>query len=280
MASNFCKEENGLRRIRITEFSGLLFGSFSEAAPEIEDYLGPEVCSRVKRVLHKPLRILGRNTQILPNNWKLYMENVKDSYHASILHLFFTTFRLNRLTQSGEIIVDESGGHHVSYSRIDQDHSNAQYEKDDVRSHNDKVALTDPAILRTIDEFGDGISLQILTVFPGFVLQQVQNSLAIRQVLPRGADKMDLVWTYFGFEDDDEEMQEHRLVQNNMVGPAGYISMEDGAVGGFIQRGITGTSEDASVVLMGGEGAESQTSRVTEASVRGFWKKYRSLMGI
>ena len=75
-------------------------------------------------------------------------------------------------------------------------------------------------------------------------------------------------------------MQEHRLVQNNMVGPAGYISMEDGAVGGFIQRGIvTGTSEDASVVLMGGEGAVSQTSRVTEASVRGFWKKYRSLMG-
>ena len=56
--------------------------------------------------------------------------------------------------------------------------------------------------------------------------------------------------------------------------------MEDGAVGGFIQRGITGISEDASVVLMGGEGAESQTSRVTEASVRGFWKKYRSLMGI
>ena len=204
------------------------------------------------------------------------MENVKDSYHASILHLFFTTFRLNRLTQSGEIIVDESGGHHVSYSRIDQDHSNAQYEKDDVRSHNDKVALTDPAILRTFDEFDDGISLQILTVFPGFVLQQVQNSLAIRQVLPRGADKTDLVWTYFGFEDDDEEMQEHRLVQNNMVGPAGYISMEDGAVGGFIQRGITGTSEDASVVLMGGEGAESQTSRVTEASVRGFWKKYRT----
>ena len=280
MASNFCKEEHGLRRIRITEFSGLLFGSFSEAAPEIEDYLGPEVCSRVKRVLHKPLRILGRNTQILPNNWKLYMENVKDSYHASILHLFFTTFRLNRLTQSGEIIVDESGGHHVSYSRIDQDHSNAQYKREDVRSDNDKVALTDPAILRTIDEFGDGISLQILTVFPGFVLQQVQNSLAIRQVLPRGADKTDLVWTYLGFEDDDEEMQEHRLVQNNMVGPAGYISMEDGAVGGFIQRGITGTSEDASVVLMGGEGAESQTSRVTEASVRGFWKKYRSLMGI
>jgi len=279
MPDNFRKEDHGLRRLRIAEFSGLLFGSFSDEAPEIEDYFGPEICTRIKRVLHKPLRILGRNTQVLPNNWKLYMENVKDSYHASILHLFFTTFRLNRLTQSGEIIVDESGGHHVSYSKIDDDQDNSQYQNDDVRSHSDKVALTDPAILRTYDEFNDGITLQILTVFPGFVLQQVQNSIAVRQILPQGPDKTDLVWTYLGFDDDDEEMREHRLVQNNMVGPAGYISMEDGAVGGFIQRGITGTAEDASVVLMGGVAAESQTSRVTEASVRGFWKKYRSLVG-
>ena len=68
----------------------------------------------------KPV-VLGRFTQALPNNWKLYMENVKDTYHASILHLFFTTFELNRLSQKGGIIVDESGGHHVSYSAIDRE---------------------------------------------------------------------------------------------------------------------------------------------------------------
>src|SRR5437868_1801103 len=63
--------------------------------------------------------VIGRFTQMLPNNWKLYFENVKDSYHASILHLFFTTFQLNRLSQRGGIIVDPSGGHHVSYSAVD-----------------------------------------------------------------------------------------------------------------------------------------------------------------
>src|SRR5215472_15059525 len=63
--------------------------------------------------------VLGRYTQALPNNWKLYMENVKDSYHASILHLFFTTFELNRLSQTGGIIVDPTGGHHISFSAID-----------------------------------------------------------------------------------------------------------------------------------------------------------------
>ena len=54
--------------------------------------------------------------------------------------------------------------------------------------------------------------------------------------------------------------------------------MEDGAVGNFVQRAIEGTSEDESVVLMGGETAESQPFRVTETSVRGFWKKYRTLI--
>jgi hypothetical protein len=30
---------------------------------------------------------------------------------------------------------------------------------------------------------------------------------------------------------------------------------------------------------MGGSDASSQTYRATESSVRGFWKKYRALMG-
>ena len=31
---------------------------------------------------------------------------------------------------------------------------------------------------------------------------------------------------------------------------------------------------------MGGEGVESQDSRATETSIRGFWKMYRSLMDL
>jgi len=277
MPGDFKNEDYPLRRIKITEFCGLVFGSFDENVPDIETYLGPDVSAKVKRVLNRPVKVIGRNTQVLPNNWKIYMENVKDSYHASILHLFFTTFRLNRLTQSGGIIVDESGGNHVSFSVLDKDMSNKAYEEDDVRSDNSKVKLADPNLLEGVDEFGDGITLQILTIFPGFVLQQVRNSLAVRQVLPKGTDRSDLVWTYIGFEDDDEEMDARRLRQANLVGPAGYISMEDGVVGGFVQRAIRGVTEDHSIVKMGGEEANSMESRVTESPIRGFWKKYRAL---
>jgi anthranilate 1,2-dioxygenase large subunit len=71
-----------------------------------------------------------------------------------------------------------------------------------------------------------------------------------------------------------------RLKQANLVGPAGYISMEDGCVGGFVQRGIAGAAGERAVLEMGGADADSSESRVTEASVRGFWKAYRTQMGL
>jgi anthranilate 1,2-dioxygenase large subunit len=224
--------------------------------------------------------ILGRYTQVLPNNWKLYMENVKDSYHASILHLFFTTFEINHLSQRGGIVVDESGGHHVSYSAIDPESQKvADYSEQQLRSDSE-YTLADPSVLEGFKEFGDDITLQILSVFPTFVLQQIQNAVAVRQIVPRGVGESDLNWIYIGFEDDTPEQRQMRLKQANLVGPAGYISMEDGCVGGFVQRGISGAPDEFAVMEMGGAQAVSSSSRVTEAAIRGFWKAYRATVGL
>ena len=168
---------------------GLVFGTLG-APVGLAEYLGPEVTGRVARVLggRKPV-VLGRFTQELPNNWKLYVENVKDSYHASILHLFFTTFELNRLNQKGAIIVDGGGGHHVSWSAIDRGPTgNAEYAAQQIRSDS-SYKLADPTLLQGFQEFGDDVTLQILTVFPTCVVQQIQNAVAIRQVVPRGPQK-------------------------------------------------------------------------------------------
>ncbi|MFD9665164.1 aromatic ring-hydroxylating dioxygenase subunit alpha [Rhodococcus sp. NPDC059968] len=279
MPDSFCMEDHGPRKMRIAVLYGLVFGSFSDDVPDIEDYLGEEITSRIARVLAgRTPEIIGRFTQILPNNWKLYVENVKDSYHASILHLFFTTFELNRLSQRGGIIVDASGGHHVSYSAIDRDaEKDVAYSDQNIRSES-AYKLADPTLLEGFSEVGDDTTLQILSVFPGFVLQQIQNSVAVRQILPTGVERTRLNWTYLGFEEDTPEQREVRLKQANLVGPAGYISMEDGCVGGFVQRGIAGAASQSAVLEMGGSLAESSESRVTEASVRGFWKAYRAAM--
>src|SRR5262249_43637080 len=77
---------------------------------------------------------------------------------------------------------------------------------------------------------------------------------------------------------DDADMTERRLRQANLIGPAGYISMEDGAAPGFVQRGVATAPDLLSVVEMGGASVASDDNRVTEAAVRGFWKAYRGYM--
>jgi anthranilate 1,2-dioxygenase large subunit len=281
MPASFCMEQHNPRKLRLAEAFGIVFGSFSNDVPPLEEHLGEEIYSRIGRVMggRTPV-VLGRYTQVLPNNWKLYMENVKDSYHASILHLFFTTFELNRLSQTGGIIVDPSGGHHISFSAIDATQSgNNDYAEQNLRSDSE-FKLADPSLLQSFKEFPDNVTLQILSTFPTFILQQIQNAIAVRQIVPRGVDRTDLHWTLLGFAEDTPEQRLVRLKQANLVGPAGYISMEDGCVGGFVQRGIAGASGEEAVIEMGGAGADSSESRVTEASVRGFWKAYRAQMGL
>lgn len=280
MGTDFCKATHSPRRLRLANVHGLIFGSLNNDVPAIEEYLGQEILDRIERLLggRKPV-VLGRYTQGLPNNWKLYMENVKDSYHASILHLFFTTFGLNKLNQKGGIIVSPNGAHHVSWSAIDREAEDGEHYKDQGIRSDAEYQLEDPSLVDSFSEVGDDVTLQILSVAPGFVLQQIQNSIAVRQVLPTGVDSTDLHWTLLGFEDDTEDQQLIRLKQSNLVGSAGYVSMEDGAIGGFVQRGIAGASSEFATVQMGGKDAVSSESRVTEASIRGFWKFYRDAMG-
>ena len=273
-------ESQAPKQLRVSSVGGLVFGTLSEKVSNLEDYIGAEVLTRLKRVLKKPLRVLGAYTQVLPNNWKLYMDNVKDTYHASLLHLFFTRFRINRLTQGGGVFVSPDGAHHCTYTEMIEAKDDA-YEKDGMRSAGtEKFSLENAEVLQQVDEFGDRVSIQILSLFPGFVLHQIRNSLAARQVVPKGVYRTELHWTLFGFADDDEAMTRRRLLQANLVGPAGYISMEDGAATGFVQRGVAGSPERASVIEMGGEKIGSGDSRITETAVRGLWKAWRSHMGL
>jgi anthranilate 1,2-dioxygenase large subunit/terephthalate 1,2-dioxygenase oxygenase component alpha subunit len=75
-------------------------------------------------------------------------------------------------------------------------------------------------------------------------------------------------------------MTELRLKQANLIGPAGYISMEDGAATAFVQRGVQGAADRTSFVEMGGRDVASGESRVTETAVRGMWQAYRGHMGL
>src|SRR5262249_60468461 len=117
------------------------------------------------------------------------------------------------------------GANHVSYVVVKED-TGKDYAG--MRAAQESFKLEAPELLDWVDEYGDGIGLHILTVFPIFTLQQTRNSLAVRRLIPHGLDKSELAWTCFGFADDDEAMTERRLRQGNVIGPAGHTSLGDG----------------------------------------------------
>lgn len=280
MPPDFDKREYGLARVRLARFHGIVFGTLDAATPELEAYLGPDMCAHIRRVFHKPVTVLGYYHQVMHCNWKLYAENARDSYHATILHAFYATFKLNRLTMGGGLVVNHYGWNTMNYS-IGASLQEGAYDAKELRSVMADVGLADPALLNHRLEFADGITVAIQSLFPACVHQQIYNTLAMRQVVPQGPGKTELHWTFFGYTDDDAELRQLRLRQANLIGPAGYVSMEDGVIGELVQRGSAGQGlEECAVLLMGGSSIESvMDSRANEATVRGFWKGYRDLMG-
>ena len=280
MPPEFDLAKHGLQRLRVALYSGLVFGTFSETVEDLETYLGPAMTAQFRRVFHKPVEVIGYYHQTMNNNWKLYMENSRDPYHATILHTFFATFKLNRLTMDGGITVEHGGWHTMNFSK-GATLREGEYEGTGIRSVVEDVGLADPALLARRQEFADGITVAIQSIFPSCVHQQIYNTLAMRQVVPQGIGRAELHWTLFGYKDDDPELRQMRLMQANLIGPAGFVSMEDGCIGEYIQRGIGGVGREASSVMeMGGSGiASTQGSRATESTLRGFWTGYRALMG-
>lgn len=282
MPADFNLNDHHLTKARVEEFHGLVFATFSDETVPLPEFLGDRMANHIARVFHKPVKILGTYSQTLHSNWKLYMENVKDSYHASLLHTFFSTFKLNRLSMEGGVLVDGGGAHHISWSKRGTDSAaGTDYEKaGELRAVMDDFTLADPTLIRSWLEYEDGITHAIQSIFPTFVLQQIQNSLAVRLMIPRSVDKSELYWIAFGYEDDTPEQFDMRMRQSNLIGPAGLVSLEDGIVGNFIQRGIRREGDKAAVLEMGGRAVEDQQSRVSEAAVRGFWQAYRTRMGL
>jgi hypothetical protein len=99
-------------------------------------------------------------------------------------------------------------------------------------------------------------------------------------MVPQGVDACELHWLLFGYTDDTPEQAETRLLQSNLIGPAGLVSMEDGMIGGWVQRTIAQDPDQNAVLEMGGREVTRQGSRVSEASVRGFWQAYRTMMDL
>ena len=118
-------------------------------------------------------------------------------------------------------------------------------------------------------------------MFPGAVFVQISNSLAVRQIRPRGLDEVEIFQTMLGYADDPPDLTLHRLRQANLVGPAGLVSMEDGEAIEIAHRASQPDRDCTTVIELGGAGVISDRDyRVTDVPLRGFWSYYAELLGI
>ena len=227
MPEDFRPEEHGLRQLAVAARHGVVFASFAKPNETLEDYLGPLMLSYFDRVFSgRELTVLGYQRQRLPSNWKLMFENIKDPYHASLLHVFLVTFGLFRMDQQSAVEMDDTGRHAVLVNRRAEQQANEATAQ--MRAFRQDLQLADPRLLDPVREFPGDATVVMQTVWPNLIVQQQSNGLAMRQIVPLDAENFDLVWTHFGYADDPPEMTERRLRQANLFGPAGFVSADDG----------------------------------------------------
>ena len=284
MPRDFRNEDHGLRKLHVTTLNGVVFASYSDKVEPLEEYLSPEILEDFKVTFTgKPLKILGYYRNELPCNWKMYHENLKDPYHATLLHSFLVVFGLLAAGNKSMMFADKVHGRHgiMGSAKSDDLYADVNPEtKKEMRSFHEGLKLQDERFLHFVKEFDSPWSVTMDTIWPNFIIQREMNTLGIRQIIPNGPNSMIMQWTMFGYEDDDEEMLRHRLRQGNLMGPSGFLGLEDNEALRFVQEGVRRSSTENSVVKLDADTIGTSESLISEAAIRAMYKYYREVMGI
>ena len=276
MPADFDPREHGLRRLKVHARHGVVFASFADVVEPFEAYLGESILKLFDRVFDgRALSILGYSRQLIPANWKLMFENIKDPYHASLLHVFLVSFGLFRADSPSKVQMDPTGRHGALISWKGEEKKSDDHAE--MRAFHEGFKLNDPQMLQPVREFPE-YTVVMTTLWPNLIIQQQSNTLAMRQLVTRGPSEFELAWTFFGYASDDEAMRKRRLRQANLMGPSGFVSADDSEVMKFSQAGIAPYPEAAGVMEMGGRDWQDEPHIVTEATIRAFYDYYRKVM--
>ena len=282
MPQDFRLEDYGLLKLAVARRGGVVFASFDPEIESLEDYLTEDIVRDFDVTFDgRELRILGYFRNRLPGNWKLYHENLKDPYHATLLHTYLVTFGLMVAGQKSAMIADPSGRHGVMASAKGEEDAGEKAESvGQMRKYEESYRLEDDRVVSFRREFDSPWSVTMLTIWPNFVIQRELNTLGVRQIVPRGPNAFDMYWTMFGYADDDAELTDLRLCQANLMGPAGYLGVEDNEAMAFVQEGVRRTVSGEGIVAMDPAAEGTSTNLISESAIRAMYRHYSDVMGL
>ena len=84
-ARNFDKQDYGLPQIRREIWGGFVFVNFDDRAPPLMHGLG-ELAERLRPYRFEELVVTKKLVTELGANWKLWLENSREGYHAPVVH--------------------------------------------------------------------------------------------------------------------------------------------------------------------------------------------------
>jgi apoptosis-inducing factor 3 len=282
MPSDFKSADHGPRRLKVTTHRGVVFASYAEDIEDLADYFGPEILKEFEATFDgRKLKLLGHYRHSLPGNWKLYHENLRDPYHATLLHTFLVTFGLLSPGNRSLMLMDERGRHgYMASSKSDAKNMSSDTKKE-MRAYKEGMTLKESRFMDFIEEFDSPWSVIMATIWPNLIIQREMNTLGIRHIVPTGPHEFIMKWTMFGFESDDEEMTRHRLRQGNLMGPAGFLGLEDNEAIKFVQDGMQRVPNGKHLVKLDpAHPAGSSDTVISESAIRAMYKYWRQEMNI
>jgi phenylpropionate dioxygenase-like ring-hydroxylating dioxygenase large terminal subunit len=106
----FNTEDNGLIPLRLDTWGGFLFLCFDADAPGLTHYLG-DLPGRVAAYGLEDMACARRKEFLIECNWKLFVENAKESYHIATVHR--NTINKYASARSSGYWVEETAGEYV-----------------------------------------------------------------------------------------------------------------------------------------------------------------------
>ena len=286
---DFDKSDYTLVNLRVESYRGLIFATFNEDAPPLEEFLGrarPWIDLFLKQGGGYPVKVMGEHKFTFPGNWKIQLENTTDAYHFPIVHKSFLssldgdTSELFSFMDAGGYVEDLGNGHSVMVmipELIDLDKNldepiperfaelaeelREEHSEDEVRR-----------IVRAVTGSGFNINL-----FPNLAC-----SMAFFRVLrPLSVDETEIRHIAIGMDGGPAAANRARLrLHEHFQGPMGFGTPDDAEAWERVQRGSQ-AGEDAIWIMLnrGEDKTESNAGDVTaETGMRAAYQMWKRMM--
>lgn len=286
---DFDKSDYTLVNLRVESYRGLIFATFNQDAPPLEEFLGrarPWIDLFLKQGGGYPVKVMGEHKFNFPGNWKIQLENTTDAYHFPIVHKSFLssldgdTSELFSFMDAGGYVEDLGNGHSVMVmipELIDLDKNldepiperfaelaeelREEHSEDEVRR-----------IVRAVTGSGFNVNL-----FPNLAC-----SMAFLRVLrPLSVDETEIRHIAIGMDGGPAAANRARLrLHEHFQGPMGFGTPDDAEAWERVQRGSQAGEDAVWIMLNRGEDkTESNAGDVTaETGMRAAYQMWKRMM--